>query len=132
MRFLSTAVYGALIGIIPSIASSQTGPDLRGVTDGLAGQIPPLASALTVAAFIFGVSFIFIGLFKFKKSAERPGDDASRPFVALIFIFAGAGIIALPTTITTGIGSIFGADVPTATSYGGGTQVLPFTSRKEY
>lgn len=118
--------------LLPSMLSAQAaGPGFRDVAEGLTAQVSPLSQLLTVGAFLFGIALVFIGLLKFKKFAERP-DDGNRPLVAIIFIIAGASVVALPTTINTGIGTLFGGAVPTSNSFGGGTQVLPFSNGNRF
>jgi hypothetical protein len=123
LGFLSAALLS-----LPSLSLAQAGPGFGEITGDLTSQVSPVANLVTTMAFLFGTGLVIIGLLKFKKFAERPGDDASRPLVAIVFILGGAAVIALPSSISTGVATIFGGDAPTATAYGGGTQVLPFVN----
>lgn len=119
----------ALVAGYPAAALAQAGPGFRDVSDGLTSQISPFASMITTLAFVFGIGLVMIGLLKFKKFMDRPGDE-NRPLVAIVFVVAGGAIIALPSSISSGVSTIFGNGAPTATAYGGGTQVLPFVNRQ--
>lgn len=124
-----SGILPALLALHPATSHAQAGPGFRDVSEGLTSQLGPISSMITALAFLVGIGLIMIGLSKFKKYAERPQDDASRPLVAIIFVIAGAAVIALPSSISSGVATLFGGDAPTATAYGGGTQVLPFVSR---
>lgn len=74
----------------------------------LQSQVGDIADLIGAAAFILGIGIALLGLLKFRQHAVNPNDPSARLSTAFTLVFVGAAMIAIPTTLGVGIGSLFG------------------------
>ena len=71
-------------------------------------QVGDIADLVGAVAFLLGVGIAMLGLLKFRQHAVNPGDPSARLSTAFTLVFVGAALVAIPTTLGVGIGSLFG------------------------
>ena len=74
----------------------------------LQSQIGDIADLIGAAAFLLGIGIALLGLLKFRQHAINPNDPSARLSTAFTLVFVGAAMVAIPTTLGVGIGSLFG------------------------
>lgn len=74
----------------------------------LQSQVGDIADLIGAAAFLLGIGIALLGLLKFRQHAVNPNDPSARLSTAFTLIFVGAAMVAIPTTLGVGIGSLFG------------------------
>ncbi len=74
----------------------------------LQSQVGDIADLIGAAAFILGIGIALLGLLKFRQHAVNPNDPSARLSTAFTLVFVGAAMVAIPTTLGVGIGSLFG------------------------
>lgn len=106
-------VRGVIAGItlaatMPVIAHAQGGGRSVGdIFEGLTGQVGLVNTFATVLAFVLGVALAIAGLMKFYNNTKNPQDPNAKMSTAFILIFAGAGLVALPAVLGSGIITVF-------------------------
>ena len=83
--------------------------NLKEVSTNISTQLVALGSLAGIVAFLTGVVFGIMGFMKLKANASNPNDPSNKVSTGFMLIFIGAGLIAVPTVMGVGIGSIFGA-----------------------
>ncbi|MYG10953.1 MAG: hypothetical protein F4170_08970 [Rhodobacteraceae bacterium] len=74
----------------------------------LQSQIGDIADLIGAAAFLLGIGIALLGLLKLRQHAINPNDPSARLSTAFTLVFVGAAMVAIPTTLGVGIGSLFG------------------------
>lgn len=111
--------FGALVALflISNVvfASSQT---LGTVAQNVTNTMTSVTSLITAASYVAGVGFALMGLFKFKAHKDSPQQvPLSQPIVLLAI---SAGLIFLPSIVSTAGSTIFGSSAQKASSTGEG------------
>lgn len=75
----------------------------------LQSQVGDIADLIGAAAFLLGIGIALLGLLKFRQHAINPNDPSARLSTAFTLVFVGAAMVAIPTTLGVGIGSLFGS-----------------------
>ena len=88
-------------------AMAQVG-NIGDVAAGLQTQAGSIADLVGAAAFLLGIFLGIAGLLKFRQHAQNPNDPSARLSTAFTLVFVGAALVAVPTTLGVGIGSLFG------------------------
>jgi flagellar biosynthesis protein FliP len=83
--------------------------NLKEVSTNISTQLVALGSLAGIVAFLTGFVFGIMGFMKLKANASNPNDPSNKVSTGFMLIFIGAGLIAVPTVMGVGIGSIFGA-----------------------
>lgn len=99
---------------LPAFAQTTVGT----MSDNLRTQATSVEGLISVAAFIIGVGMVILGLLMFKKNNDNPNDPSASKGKAIILLFVGAGLVALPTVLGVGVNTLFGsgAQMTNATS----------------
>jgi amino acid transporter len=92
-------------GLTPAIAHAQSVGDIGA---SLADQTGQINTFVTILAFVLGVALAIAGLMKFYNNSKNPNDPSAKMSTAFILIFAGAGLVALPAVLGSGITTFFG------------------------
>ena len=74
----------------------------------LQSQVGDIADLIGAAAFLLRIGIALLGLLKFRQHAINPNDPSARLSTAFTLVFVGAAMVAIPTTLGVGIGSLFG------------------------
>ncbi len=90
---------------IPSLAQIT---DIGDMASGLQDQVGDIADLIGAFAFLLGICLGMIGLLKFRQHSQNPNDPSARLSTAFTLVFVGAALVAIPTTLGVGIGSLFG------------------------
>ncbi|MDE0305466.1 MAG: hypothetical protein OXI87_11400 [Albidovulum sp.] len=96
-----------LIFLLVRPAMAQVG-NIGDVAAGLQSQAGSIADLVGATAFILGIFLGIAGLLKFRQHAQNPNDPSARLSTAFTLVFVGAALVAIPTTLGVGIGSLFG------------------------
>lgn len=96
------------LALLPALASAQV-TDIGDMADGLQAQAGDIADLIGAAAFLLGICIGIVGLLKFRQHSQNPNDPSARLSTAFTLVFVGAALIAVPTTLGVGIGSLFGS-----------------------
>ncbi|HKY70250.1 MAG TPA: DUF6750 family protein [Gammaproteobacteria bacterium] len=103
--FKLAGYFGAILGLFFFNHFVLAGT-LGDVADTIKESIGPLTALITAASYVAGVGFALTGLFKFKAHKDNPTQvPLSQPIVLLAI---AAGLIFLPTIISTAGETIFG------------------------
>ena len=93
--------------------------DLGTVMSSLSGQMTIASTLITIIAFVSGVVMAIIGILKFKAYSQNPNDPQAKLSSAFVYIFAGAAMVALPSTIMTGVATFFGTNAQVTNAVSG-------------
>ena len=102
------AATAAAIALTSSSAHAQA-TDLKEVSTNIGEQLIALGSLAGIVAFLAGFVFGIMGFMKLKANAANPNDPSNKVSTGFILIFVGAALIAVPTVMGVGVGSIFGS-----------------------
>ena len=98
-----------------SVAASATmfaapamAQDVGAIADGLTGQLTSIGTLVAVLSFVLGVAVAIAGLMKFRAHSQNPNDPSNKMSTAFILMFVGAGLVAIPAVLGSGITTIFG------------------------
>lgn len=94
---------------LPIAAANAQIADIGGVAAGLQAQAADIADLLGAMAFLLGIMLTLAGLLKLRQHALNPNDPGARLSSAFTLVLVGAALVAVPTTIGVGIGSLFGS-----------------------
>lgn len=78
------------------------------IAESLATQTGNVADLVSIVAFVLGVGMAIAGFLKFKQNAQNPNDPSAKISTAFILIFVGAGLVAIPAALGSGITTFFG------------------------
>ncbi|MCE6959656.1 hypothetical protein LAZ40_11565 [Cereibacter sphaeroides] len=109
---LALPVLLGVLLLLPGAAAAEV-RDFGAIFADLSLQMTKAAKFLTIAAFIMGVVLAIAGILKFKAHSQNPNDPSAKVSTAFVLIFAGAAMVALPTTLGSGIATIFGTGADT-------------------
>jgi H+/Cl- antiporter ClcA len=90
-------------------AEAQAVRSLGEIASDLTAQTGLVSRFVTVLAFVIGVVMAIMGFLKFKAHSDNPNDPSSKLSTAFMLIFVGAGLVAIPAALGSGITTIFGA-----------------------
>lgn len=94
--------------VFPTVAVAQVA-DIGDMASGLQAQAGDIADLIGAAAFLLGICIAIVGLMKFRQHSQNPNDPSARLSTAFTLVFVGAALVAVPTTLGVGIGSLFGS-----------------------
>lgn len=116
-----TAVATVALALSAGTAWAQPA-DVAEVSKTVGTQMIALGSLAGIVAFLAGFVFGIMGFMKLKANAASPNDPSNKVSTGFILIFVGAALIAVPTVMGVGVGSIFGdgGDNTSLTENGGG------------
>lgn len=75
----------------------------------MTGQAVEGTRFITVGAFLLGVSLVIGGFLKFYAHSKSPNDPSSSISTGFVLILCGACLVALPSLLSSGVATIFGA-----------------------
>lgn len=104
MKLLASIIF--ILIYTPAIAQVT---DIGDMASGLQAQAGDIADLIGAAAFLLGICIAIIGLLKFRQHSQNPNDSSARLSTAFTLVFVGAALVAVPTTLGVGIGSLFGS-----------------------
>ncbi len=107
MRFSTRAFVFVPIAAFAAEARAQVA-NIGDVAAGLQAQAGNVADLIGAAAFILGIVLAVAGLLKFRQHSQNPNDPSARLSTAFTLVFVGAALVAIPTTLGVGVGSLFG------------------------
>lgn len=115
------AYFGALLALYCAsnfVFASSGDNDLGAVASNITNTMTNVAKLITAASYVAGVGFALMGMLKFKAHKDQPAQvPLSQPIVLLAI---AAGLVFLPSLITTAGSTVFGSSKTNATSKGGG------------
>ncbi|MEY8799490.1 hypothetical protein AB9K35_04120 [Leisingera sp. XS_AS12] len=91
------------------IAAPAMAQDAGTIMSGLRGQATEAVSLVTVISFLAGAAIGIAGFLKFYANTKNPNDPSNKMSTAFILIFVGAGLVALPAVLGSGISTVFGS-----------------------
>ncbi|MCY4260718.1 MAG: hypothetical protein OXC91_10710 [Rhodobacteraceae bacterium] len=97
--------------VLLSGLATATGAQVSNIGDmaaELQKQAGDLADLIGAVAFLLGLILAVAGLLKFRQHSQNPNDPSARLSAAFVLVFVGAALVAIPTTLGVGIGSLFG------------------------
>ncbi|WP_411840090.1 hypothetical protein [Paracoccus sp. ME4] len=109
---------------IATLSIVMAGPALAQLTAGeiagdLRGQVSSVGVLITVISFVLGVALAIAGLMKFRAHSQNPNDPSNKMSTAFVLMFAGAGLVAVPAVLGTGIATVFGTGAQQTNGTGG-------------
>ena len=86
--------------------------DLESIFLNLSQSLGPVQALITGLGYLIGLSFLVIALFKFKKIGDSRVQSQSQEkmFVPTAFVVMGAGLIFLPSALSTMSNTFFGSN----------------------
>ena len=124
-KIIHIAGAAAVLALTASGAMAQVA-DVKEVSEKIGTQLEAFGSLAGIVAFLSGFVFGIMGFMKLKANAANPNDPSNKVSTGFILIFVGAALIAVPTVMGVGVGSLFG-DGGQNTDLEGNT---PFTAIK--
>ncbi|MBS0290782.1 MAG: type IV secretion protein IcmD [Proteobacteria bacterium] len=107
-------------GFVFADGGGSGGQDLGAVASNITGAMTNVAKLITAASYVAGVGFALMGMLKFKAHKDQPAQvPLSQPIVLLCI---AAGLVFLPSLITTTGSTVFGTSKKNATTQGGGVE----------
>ncbi|WP_411840089.1 hypothetical protein [Paracoccus sp. ME4] len=95
---------------VSGAASAQT---VGSIASSLTTQTSLVGTLITVISFVLGVALAIAGLMKFRAHSQNPNDPSNKMSTAFVLMFAGAGLVAVPAVLGTGIATVFGSSANT-------------------
>lgn len=86
---------------------AYSGGTIQGFADNIKKTFSLLREVMTIAAYVAGVGFSMIGLFKFKAHKDNPAQIPLSTPIAMIAV--SAGLLFLPTVFDTAGDAVFGS-----------------------
>ena len=102
----SVAITSLLVAAPPAIAQSRR--SVGEIAQSLQQQTTAVNTFLTVLPFVIGVGMAIGGFLKFRAHSQNPNDPSNKLSTAFMLLFVGAGLVAIPAVLGTGIETIFG------------------------
>ena len=94
------------------------GQNLGSIAQSVTGTMTYMAKLITAGSYVAGVAFFLMGLLKFKAHKDNPQQvQLSQPIVLLAI---AAGLVFLPSLLSSAGGTIFGSNASQADASGGG------------
>jgi len=93
-----------------------TVPDAATMLENIKGQIPTLILMVTAISYVMGFFFVIKGIMELKKFGEQRSMMSGEHHMTgpLVYLFVGALLIYLPTSIHTGMLTLFASPSPLA------------------
>lgn len=104
-RLSACALFFSLLTSQSAFAQAR---DLGAIATDLTGQVSQIGTMVAVISFVLGVGLAMAGLMKFRAHSQNPNDPSNKMSTAFVLIFAGAGLVAIPAVLGSGISTIFG------------------------
>ncbi len=96
--------------------------DLGAVAKNITDTMTNVGKLITAASYVAGIGFALMGMLKFKAHKDQPAQvPLSQPIVLLMI---AAGLVFLPSLVTTAGSTVFGSAKTNATSKGTGVTGL--------
>lgn len=93
--------------LLSSSLALASGQNLGGIADNIRSSLDMVVKLIGAVSYVAGVAFALMGMLKFKAHKDNPTQvPLSQPFVLLAI---SAGLIYLPSLISTGGATVFGA-----------------------
>lgn len=102
------ARFGIILGGLGLSTTAALAQNMGEIADSLATQTGEVADLVSIVAFVLGVGMAIAGFLKFKQNAQNPNDPSAKISTAFILIFVGAGLVAIPAALGSGIATVFG------------------------
>lgn len=102
------AAHALWMSLLMSSAAQAQVRDLGEIADDLTTQVSQLSTLVSVVSFVLGVAIAIAGLMKFRAHSQNPNDPSNKISTAFVLIFAGAGLVAIPSVLGSGVATIFG------------------------
>lgn len=102
------ARFGLILGGLSLSTTAALAQNVGEIADSLATQTGNIADLVSIIAFVLGVGMAIAGFLKFKQNAQNPNDPSAKISTAFILIFVGAGLVAIPAALGSGIATVFG------------------------
>jgi len=99
---------GLILGGLGLSSTAAMAQNVGEIADSLATQTGNIADLVSIVAFVLGVGMAIAGFLKFKQNAQNPNDPSAKISTAFILIFVGAGLVAIPAALGSGIATVFG------------------------
>jgi len=99
---------GLILGGLGLSTTAALAQNMGEIADSLATQTGEVADLVSIVAFVLGVGMAIAGFLKFKQNAQNPNDPSAKISTAFILIFVGAGLVAIPAALGSGIATVFG------------------------
>lgn len=100
--------FGLILGGLGLSTTAALAQNMGEIADSLATQTGEVADLVSIVAFVLGVGMAIAGFLKFKQNAQNPNDPSAKISTAFILIFVGAGLVAIPAALGSGIATVFG------------------------
>ena len=118
--FLYFAALVALF-LLADQAFAASGDNLGDIANNVTNTMTNVAKLIAAASYVAGVGFALAGMVKFKAHRDNPTQvPLSAPIVLLV---VAAGLIFLPSIISTAGSTIFGTDAKSGGAKGGGLEL---------
>lgn len=98
----------AMIVATALFATTAAAQNVGDIADSLGDQTGSVADFASILAFVLGVGMAIAGFLKFRQNAQNPNDPSAKVSTAFILLFVGAGLVAIPAALGTGIATVFG------------------------
>lgn len=89
------------------LATSAAAQDMGEIATSLGDQTGAVADFASILAFVIGVGMAIAGFLKFRQNAQNPNDPSAKVSTAFVLLFVGAGLVAIPAVLGSGIATIF-------------------------
>lgn len=119
-RLFIIAAYA--ISSVVFATSSDDGNNFGDMATTVTDQMDSFAALLVAAAFVAGIAFVIVALFKFKQHKDNPTQVTIGTPAMLLFI--GIFLVYLPNIIDVGGNTVGGGEMGTV---GGGSETLGVT-----
>ncbi|MBY0544696.1 MAG: type IV secretion protein IcmD [Gammaproteobacteria bacterium] len=112
-RAIGLFVMGLFCAAVSGIAlAAGTAEGLGTVAKNIQSGYGDLAKVITATAYIAGISFVLVSLFKFKAAKDNPTQEHIGKPIAYLFI--GVAMIFVPSLMNTGGQTLFGSSATSA------------------
>lgn len=119
------AYFGVLFGLFfvsDFVLASGGGQSLGDVAKNITGTMTNVGKLITAASYVAGVGFALMGMLKFKAHKDNPQQvPLSQP---IVLIMIAAGLVFLPSLISTAGQTVFGGSQKSADTQGGGIEEM--------
>ena len=110
------------IAFATTATTDESGSNFGDMASTVTGQMDSFAALLVAAAFVAGIAFVIVALFKFKQHKDNPTQVTIGTPAMLLFI--GIFLVYLPNIIDVGGNTVGGGEMGTV---GGGSTTLGVT-----
>ncbi|KTC65376.1 protein IcmC (DotV)-like protein (plasmid) [Legionella adelaidensis] len=86
--------------------------DFVRILGNISQSLLPIDSLIAGLAYLLGILFFMLALFKFKKVAAKGGGQDNKMFIPLAYLLGGSALLFLPSAITLFSYSSFGQSNP--------------------